>query len=141
MILELKENLIQLNDIIKEIDELRKKIKKLEPKAKQIVSDSVQSTTLDFPFKQTHIKIKGIDIAANNKLEKYKAVLEDRYKKLIVIQTQAEEFINTLPTSRLRRIFTFRYIDQLSWNKVAVLIGGDATADSVRLEHDRYLKK
>lgn len=141
MILKLKEHLTQLNDIIKEIEELREKIKKIEPKANQIVNDSVQSTTLHFPFKQTHIKIKGLDVVANNKLEEYKTILEDRYKKLIVIQTQTERFINSLPTSRLRRIFTFRYIEQLSWNQVASRIGRDATADSVRLEHDRYLKK
>ncbi len=137
----MKEELLQLCDIKKEIKELENKINKLEIKANCIISDSVETTTKTFPFLLTHEKIKGIDIKANKLLEKYKIILKERYENLLETQIKIEEYINELPTSRLRRIFTMRYIDQSSWKRIALAISPKATEDSVRLEHDRYLKK
>lgn len=137
----LKECLVQLCDFQLEIKELKNKINKLEPKSHEIISDSVESTTKYFPIIPTRVKIIGLDQKIQRKLEYYKTILEDRYDKLLDIQIKTEEFINTLPTSRLRRIFTYRYIEQYSWIKIAQLIGGKSTADSVRMEHDRFLEK
>lgn len=137
----MREELLQLCDIRKEIQELENRINKLELKSKQVISDSVESTTKSFPYMMTHERIEGIDIKANKTLEKYKTILKDRYDKLLEIQLNVETFIDNIPTSRLRRIFTMRYIDQLSWDDIASSISVKATADSVRLEHNRFLKK
>lgn len=139
--MNLKESLVQLCDIQLEIKELEKKIDKIEPKTHDIVSDSVESTTKHFPIISTHFKIRGLDHQTIKKLEYYKTILEDRYNKLLNIQIKAEEFINTLSTSRLRRIFTYRYIEQYSWIKIAQMIGNNATEESIRKEHDRFLEK
>ncbi len=137
----LKECLIQLCDIRLEIKELENKIYKLEPKTHEIISDSVESTTKYFPIVPTRLKIQGLDQKAIKKIEYYKSLLEDRHSKLLNIQIQVEEFIDKLPTSRLRRIFNYRYIEQYPWIKIAALIGKNATEDSIRKEHDRYLEK
>lgn len=137
----LKDNLVQLCDIRLEIKELENKIDKLEPKSHEIISDSVESTTKYFPIIPTKQKIKGLDQNIIKKIEYYKTILEERYSKLLDVQIQTEEFINKLPTSRLRRIFNYRYIEQYSWNKVAQLVGGNATDESIRKEHDRFLEK
>lgn len=139
--MNLKDCLVQLCDIQLEIKELEEKINKLELKSHEIVSDSVDSTTKYFPIIPTKLKIKGIDQNVIKKIEYYKTILENRYSKLLDIQIQAEEFIDKLPTSRLRRIFTYRYINQYSWIKIAHLIGYSITEDSVRKEHDRFLEK
>ena len=68
-------------------------------------------------------------------------MLQSRYDKLIEEQAKIEEYIDNIPTSRLRRIFTYRYIEQYSWIKIAQLIGNGATEDSVKMEHHRYLNK
>lgn len=137
----MREELLQLYDIRKEIKDLENRINKLELKSKQVISDSVESTTKAFPFMMTHERIEGINIKVSKTLEKYKTLLEDRYDKLLEIQLNVETFIDNIPTSRLRRIFTMRYIDQLSWDDIASAISPRATADSVRLEHNRFLKK
>lgn len=137
----LKENLVQLCDIRLEIKELEKKIDKLGLKSHEIVSDSVESTTKYFPIIPTKIKIKGLDQNVIKKLEYYKIILENRYNTLLDIQIKTEEFINKIPTSRLRRIFTYRYIEQYSWVKIAQLIGGNTTSESIKKEHNRFLKK
>ena len=71
----------------------------------------------------------------------YYSILQNRYDRLLEVQTRLEVFIDEIPTSRLRRIFEYRYIEQFSWVKIARLIGGNATSDSIRMEHDRFLRK
>ena len=137
----LKECLVQFCDIELEIQDLQNKIKKLEPRCNETISDSVETTTKTFPVIMTHCKIFGNDKKLLNKLEYLKGLLEERYNKQLDLHIKLEEFINNMPTSRLRRIFEYRYINQYSWVKVARLIGGDSTEGSIRKEHDRYLKK
>lgn len=139
--MNLKECLVQYCDIQKEIKELEEKIEKLELKAHDIVSDSVESTTKYFPIIQNHLKIKGLNQKTIKQLEYYKTILEKRYDRLLEEQIRVEEFIDSIPNSRIRRIFEYRYIEQFSWVKTAFLIGGNATPDSIRMEHDRFLGK
>ena len=139
--MSLKEHLTQLCDIRKEIKDLEARINKLELASKDEVSDIVEATTMSFPIIRTHKKIKGIDLKQIKKLEYLTLTLENRYDKLLDIQTHTIEFIERLPTSRLRLIFTYRYIDNFSWIKISNLIGNGATEDSIRKEHDRFLEK
>lgn len=137
----IKQKLSQYIDIKEEIKRLEKKIEKLEKETKDIVSDVVDSTTSGFPFMQTHKKIQGLDIERIHKLDKLKAILKERYDKLLKAQVEVEEFIDTIPTSRLRRIFEYRYLEGFSWIKIAQFMGGNATEESVKKEHQRYLLK
>lgn len=54
---------------------------------------------------------------------------------------EVEVFVDGIEDSRLRRIFRYRYVDNMSWLQVAIQMGGRTTAESVRKEHDRFLKK
>lgn len=137
----IKQKLSQYIDTKEEIKRLEKKIEKLERETKDIVSDVVDSTTTSFPIIQTHKKIQGLDIERMHKLDKLKAILIERYDKLLKAQLEVEEFIDAIPTSRLRRIFEYRYIEDFSWIKIAQVIGGKSTEESIRKEHDRYLLK
>lgn len=137
----IKQKLSQYIDIKEEIKRLEKKIEKLDKETKDIVSDVVDSTTSGFPFMQTHKKIQGLDIERIHKLDKLKAILNERYDKLLKAQLEVEEFIDTIPTSRLRRIFEYRYLEGFSWVKIAQLINNNSTEESVKKEHQRYLLK
>lgn len=139
--MSLKEKLIQYNDIVEEIKELETKLKSNEEAIEENIVDVVDSTTKKFPIIQIHKKIYGKDIKLAEKIELYKEMLKERYSKLIEVQIEVEEFIHNIPTSRLRRIFEYRYMQKLSWIKIANLIGNGATADSVKMEHYRYLEK
>ena len=54
---------------------------------------------------------------------------------------QIEEFIAGLKDSRMRRIINLRFIQNLSWNKVADKIGGGNTEDSVKKMFYRFMEK
>lgn len=49
-------------------------------------------------------------------------------------------FIDDIPDSRLRRIFTFRYIEGLTWQQVAFRLG-EFDEQYPRKMHSRYLQK
>lgn len=52
-----------------------------------------------------------------------------------------ESFIFGIDDSFMRQILQYRYIDGLSWNAVAVRMGGYYSADYLRIAHDRFLRK
>ena len=123
----------------KEIKEIKVKINKLEKEGKLI--DIVKTSSKTFPYTEYNYKIEGIDSNSQKKKDQYISILKKRYKKLIDSQVEIAKFIEEIPTSRLRRIFEYRYVNRYSWAKIAYKIGNNATPDSIRMEHDRYLKK
>lgn len=50
-----------------------------------------------------------------------------------------EMFIRNIPDSFTRRIFRMRFIDGYTWNKIAILVGGNQTGDSIRKIVTRFL--
>lgn len=63
--------------------------------------------------------------------------IQRSWRQLVKLQA----FINGVDDCQLQEILTLRYVNGLSWNQVAVCIGGGNTADGVRKMHDRFLKK
>lgn len=135
----IKSKLEEIYDVKKEIIEVSEKIKKLEDGAS--VEDLVMGSMASFPYSKVNINIKADNRNKVVEVRKYLDILKERLERLLTIQVEVEEFISSLPTSRLRRIFTFKYLDQCTWQRIALMIGGKATADSVRMEHDRFLKE
>ena len=62
-------------------------------------------------------------------------------EKLLELTNQAEEYINSIEDSRMRRIVQYRILDGLSWYEVADRMGGKATSDSCRMYFERFLQK
>jgi DNA-directed RNA polymerase specialized sigma24 family protein len=56
------------------------------------------------------------------------------------VKLQVEEWMLTIP-SRMQRIIRYRYLEGMTWEKVAVRIGRRATGESVRKEFENFLKK
>ena len=68
--------------------------------------------------------------------ERIRAKTERRNAKL----RRCYIFIERIPDAYTRRIFKLRFIDGLSWNKLAHIIGG-TTADAARMAVKRYLRE
>ena len=139
MKLEIKNKLSQLNDLENEISELQYRIEKLEKKG--IVIGSVEESHKRPPYTKHNILVEAKNPKYTKKINDLKQTLQLRLNSLLELQNEIEKFISNLPTSRQRRIFELRYINQFSWQKIAYVIGGYATKDSVRMEHDRFLKE
>lgn len=72
-------------------------------------------------------------------IEKEKQLLESICTKRQQEKQKLLEFIQTIPDSQTRQIFTYRFVDTLTWGKVARKIGGGNTSDSVRKKVIRYI--
>ena len=140
-----KEILIQYSDLQKECKEVRGKIENLERQIEKIEADGVvvdkvrggggglQSFKIEgFPYPEYSRK--------KTLLYARKATLSELEMELLETLNQVEEFIASVDDSRMRRIITLRFIENLSWNKVADRIGGGNTEDSVKKAFYRFME-
>ena len=76
-----------------------------------------------------------------NKHPELKSTLEILEFDLLQKTNEVEGFIASIDDSRMRRIINLRFIENLSWNKVADHIGGGNTEDSIRMAFNRFMEK
>lgn len=141
-----KEILIQYSDLQEEVKEVRERIDKTE---KQIAKIEEEGNVIDSVCGGNggiqHFKIEGFPYPEYSRkktlLYARKATLASLEMELLETLNQVEEFIAGVDDSRIRRIITLRFIDNLSWNKVADRIGGNNTEDSVRKAFTRFMEK
>ena len=92
-----------------------------------------------------HFRVEGFPYPEYNRkktlLYARKATLTSLEMDLLETLNNVEEFIASVKDSRMRRIITLRFIDNLSWNEVARHIGGPNTEDSVRKAFERFMEK
>ena len=70
-----------------------------------------------------------------------KATLATLEMEILESLKQLEEFVSGIDDSRMRRIVTLRFVDNLSWNEVADRIGGGNTEGSVKMAFQRFMEK
>lgn len=133
----MKEKLNELLDIQSEVRKLTSEIKEYKNKGTEVAF--VKGSAKDFPFSTLPMKVIAQNPIVNEEVNRYVDILRNRLIKLLKVQNDVEEYLDTLPTTRLRQIFEYRYIYRYTWAKISTLIYR-ATEDSVRMEHDRFLK-
>ena len=140
-----KEILIQYSDLQEEVKEVRERIDKTE---KQITKLEAEGNVVDSVSGGNggtqHFKIEGFPYPEYSRkktlLYARKATLASLEMELMEHLNKVEEFIASVDDSRMRRIITLRFIDNLSWNKVADRIGGNNTEDSVKKAFYRFME-
>ena len=140
-----KEILIQYSDLQEEVKEVRERINKTEDQIAKIEKDgNVVDSVCGGNGGIQHFKIEGFPYPEYSRkktlLYARKATLASLEMELMETLNQVEEFIASVDDSRMRRIITLRFIDNLSWNKVADRIGGNNTEDSVKKSFYRFME-
>ncbi len=143
-----KDILVQYTDLQEEIRDIRRRAERARGQMERLetegtVLDAVKGTRQDGTFGS--IRIEGFPYADYEKrrrsLQSYLLKLADMEEKLLELTNQAEEYINSIEDSRMRRIVQYRILDGLSWYEVADRMGGKATSDSCRMYFERFLQK
>ena len=67
-------------------------------------------------------------------------IIQVKVQKCNEERVMLEQYIATVPNSVVRQILTYRFIDNFSWQRIALKIGGNNTADGVRQICKRYIK-
>ena len=74
-------------------------------------------------------------------LDYYKAKLTNRLEQCRIELIRLNDYISACPDSLTRQILTYRFVNGLSWNRVAAHIGHTVTVWSVKDTAYRYIKK
>ena len=141
-----KKILGQYSDLQEEIKELRQRIEKTELQIARIEEQgSVVDKVMGGEGGLQPFRIEGFPYPEYSRkktlLYSRRETLSIREKKLDEMINQIEKFVSGIDDSRMRRIISFRFIDKMSWGKVAQRIGGNTTADSVRMEFKRFMEE
>lgn len=133
-----KEQLKQIRYIKTEIEVIQKQIDNLEPAS---AIDKVNGSSNHFPYTKRSFTVEGIDtVEYRQKAQLLQRKLEYKKQELTDKLIELEKFIDNIPDSLVRQIIRLRYIECLTWNKIARLVGNNNTADSVRMIVNRYLQ-
>lgn len=126
--------LSQFHDLKREIKEDENRLANLKAKAYNAGSAGLTG----MPRSGGTKRITERHALAINQLE---SIIAKKQARCIEEMARLEKFIASIPDSYHRRIFTLRFVDDLSWTKVALKLGGNNTADGVRMATIRFLKK
>lgn len=132
-----------LNDYIDAcalVQETERDIRALKKKRKTIIQTNVSGSNPDFPYQPQHFKIEGTTFtyADDSALRWDEGLLERRKTNAEKIKLNVEEWMLTIP-ARMQRIIRWKFLEELTWEEVAVKMGRKATGDSVRLEFQRFM--
>ena len=134
-----KEQLSQLRYLKNEIKIIKNQIEEMDY---SITTDSVKGSNPYFPYEERNFIIKGIAYKEyDNKINRLQRKLNRRVEELLDLVEETNEYIENIDDSLIRQILIFRYINGLTWEQVAANIGGNNTADSVRMIHNRFFSK
>jgi len=88
----------------------------------------------------------GADMA--NKAEYYaseildlRGIIDAKHQQCLYERNRLERFVAAIDDSLLRQMFTYSFINGLSWRQVAACIGGGNTEDGCRMAVKRFLRK
>ena len=141
--MDIKKLLGQYRSIIEEIEELERDIKRLEKIEPKHEIDKVTGSNSEFPYQPRSFTISGYNIVEeekrNYKISWKKNILIKRKNKCEELKIQIEEFISSIPDSRTRRVFRYRYIDGLEWRPISRKFG-KYDESFARKIHERYLE-
>lgn len=139
-----KRILVQYADLQQEVIEIREKVKKLEAQIDKIESEgAVIDKVMGGEGGLQPFKVEGFPYPEYSRkktlLYARKATLSELELELLETLNEVESFISSINDSHIRRIVSLRVVDGLSWNKVALKMGGGNTEDSVRKAFDRFV--
>ena len=128
-----KKELKNLYYLKKEIVAQKKRIKELENLATSCTAKVTELTN----------KTEEIDKVGNyaTEIADLKRLLDLNLKKRFYELVRLDKFIQTIDDPLIRLIAIYRFEKDMSWTQIAIALGGNNKAESVRKKIYRYLKK
>ena len=147
MAADIKEALIQYCDVKQEYDDIRTRrdtlkrdIERMEKEQISVIDSvtggngGIQHYKIEgYPYPEYSRK-RTLLMARDNQLQVYEI-------KLLEITNEVERFLEKIENSRMRRMITYRFLDDLTWFQVAQRMGKHHTEESCRKAVERFLKE
>ena len=127
------QELYQLLNLKKEIEEQKERLQLLKEQAGSISCNITGAPA--FGFCGDRVGKIAVESAM------VESIIQSQIAEYLRIYRELETYINTISDSFIRRIFRMRFIDGLTWGKIALKSEGKYNADSIRMVAVRYLDK
>lgn len=128
--------LYQYKDLKAEIQEEENRLRELDEQLSALKSPSMEFSGLSSASISTRREYL-ID-----KKTSIKKIIEERKQRCEEELLKIENFISGIEDSYTRRIFTYRFIEHYSWNKVAMKVSGGISSGNTMIQIcKRYLEK
>ena len=128
-----KKELSQLYWLNREIEEEKRKLRELE-----VAATSGTATITGLPHVSgAHDRLGDMAIL----IAEQRDLIDLKVRQSVIEYNRLNRYIAGIEDAQMRMILSLRYVNGLSWQQVAVNIGGGNTADGVRMMVDRYLQK
>ena len=121
-----KELLEQYPDICAELADL-------ERAARTPVGDVVSGSSGEYPYTQHVVTIRGLPAVSPE--------IAERTESLRQQKKEIEDFVDQLTSPRKRRLARCVMKHGRKWNIIRREMGGDKSADAIRMEFERLFKK
>ena len=145
---EVELNKKQLADLEAEIERDKSELyflrRDLDGLASPKLDGMPHGTDVHSPVENTVEHILKLEDALSQKhdaLVNLTARISARQTLIILERDRLEQYIETVPDSNLRQVFTLRFVNGLPWEQVAAGMGAGFLADTVRKACYRYLRK
>ncbi len=128
-------------DACEMVKETEAEIRKLNRKKRTVIQTNVKGSSPNFPYIEQHFKIEGttFTVKDDSHLRYEEKALAQRKARAEEVRRLVDEWLLTVPI-RMQRIIRYKYLEGLTWEQVATRMGRRATADSVRMELERFLR-
>ena len=93
----------------------------------------------DIALEEQRLAMLELSAAPPDEIEQTRKVIELKKAEAELQYQRTTREIYGIDDIFMRQIFLMRHIDLMSWAAIAMRIGGDNTADGVRMAHDRYI--
>lgn len=128
-------------DACAQVKETKEALQKLQKAKKRRELDAVKGSSHEFPYTAQTFHIEGLAYAVlqdPGEEDRLEEILRERLRNAERIKHDVEAWLNTI-SMRMQRIIRYRIFEELPWNDVAVRMGRQATAESVKKEYQRFM--
>ncbi len=135
---QILEQYIDACELVKDTEEENRKLRKCR---RQIQQDSVKGSSHEFPYTLQTYHLEGLGYATvkdPDELDRREKLLAERIRRAEQIKMQVEVWLLTI-SPRMQRIIRYKFFEEMTWGQVAIRMGRKATADSVRMEFERFM--
>lgn len=131
----MERSLQQLRHLQNEIDLLKERLKRLE---NTVVTDVVTGSWPNFPYIEQRQRITGVPLDAP--ATAMRSRLKAKMTELVHEQERATAWILAINDSEMRQIFMLRYIENCTWQQVAMKMGSAGDGSTERKKHNRFIE-
>jgi DNA-directed RNA polymerase specialized sigma subunit len=131
-----KEELFKYKSITAEIEQIKQSLSNVEP---EYSKDTVTGSDIEFPYTKHNFNIEGYDYGNyERKIQRIQNRLNRKLVELVEEKDKLTKYIYSLKDSEVRQIFTYRYINGLSWREIGEKM--NYSFETVRKKHDKFIR-